>query len=191
MDAGERVGQAEITRAVDAPLSPDALIRPWRRATLVASLVAAIELVALLALAFLLLAKPLSHAIEHRATATALAPPAKKTAAPVVHHLVKAPAIGKAKLTRKQTSVLVLNGNGRAGAAHTLAAQLQHLGYTIRGAGNAPRSDYATSVVMFRPGYAPEAHRLAHDAHTSVVGPLDGIATKSLHGAKLVFILGA
>lgn len=155
-------------------------------------MLAAIELVALLALAFLLLAKPLSHAIEHRATASALASPTvKKKAAPVVHHLAKAPAIGKAKLTRKQTSVLVLNGNGRAGAAHTLAAQLQHLGYSIRGAGNAPRSDYATSVVMFRPGYAAEAHRLARDAHTSVVGPLDGIAAKALHGAKLVFILGA
>lgn len=191
MDAGKRVGQAEITRAVDAPLSPDALIRPWRRATLVASLVAAIELVALLALAFLLLAKPLSHAIEHRATATALAAPAKKKVAPVAHHLVKAPAIGKPKLTRAQSSVLVLNGNGRAGAAHTVAAQLQHLGYTIRGASNAPRSDYATSVVMFRPGYAAEAHRLAHDLNTSVVGPLDGIPASSLHGAKLVFILGA
>ena len=192
MDAGERVGQAEITRAVDAPLSPDALIRPWRRATLVASMVAAIELVALLALAFLLLAKPLSHAIEHRATATALAAPAKKkVVAPVVHHLVKAPTIGKPKLTRAQSSVLVLNGNGRAGAAHAIAAQLQHLGYSIRGAGNAPRSDYATSVVMFRPGYAAEAHRLAHDLNTSVVGPLDGIAASSLHGAKLVYILGA
>lgn len=176
---------------MDAPLSPDALIRPWRRATLVASLVAAVELVALLALAFLLLAKPLSHAIAHRATATALAAPAKKKAAPVVRHLAKAPAIGKPKLTRAQSTVLVLNGNGRAGAAHTIAAQLQHLGYTIRGAGNAPRSDYATSVVMFRPGYAAEAHRLAHDAHTSVVGALDGIAVATLHGAKLVFILGA
>jgi hypothetical protein len=155
-------------------------------------MIAAVELVALLVLAFLLLAKPLSHALAHRATATALAAPAaKKTAAPVVHHLVKAPPVGKAKLTRKQTTVLVLNGNGRAGAAHTLAAQLQHLGYTIRGAGNAPRSDYATTVVMFRPGYAPEGHRLALDVHTSVVGPLDGIAAAALHGAKLVIVLGA
>lgn len=176
---------------MDAPLSSDALIRPWRRATLVASLVAAVELVALLLLAFLLLAKPLSHAIEHRATATALAAPTKKKAAPVVHHLVKAPPVGKATLTRKQSSVLVLNGNGRAGAAHTAAARLQHLGYSIRGAGNAPRSDYATTVVMFRPGYAPEGHRLAHDIHASVVGPLDGIAASSLHGAKLVVVLGA
>jgi hypothetical protein len=176
---------------VDAPLTSDALIRPWRRATIAASLLAAVELVALLACAFLLLAKPLSHAIEHRATTTALAPAKKKAAAPVVHHLVKPPTVGVAKLTRKQTTILVLNGNGRAGAAHVSASQLQHLGYTISAASNAPRSDYATTVVMFRPGYAAEAQRLAHDVHASVVGPLDGIAVSSLHGAKLVFILGA
>ena len=45
---------------MDAPLSaPEMLIRPWRTATLVASLVAAIELVLLLIAAVLLLAKPL------------------------------------------------------------------------------------------------------------------------------------
>jgi hypothetical protein len=179
---------------VDAPLTPDALVRPWRLATLVASLIAAVELVGLLVLGFVLLAKPLSNALAHRATAAAV-PVVKKhtaaTTAAVTHKLVKVPPVGKATRTRAQTGVLVLNGNGRAGMAHTAAAALQHLGYPIKGAGNAPRSDYATTVVMFRPGYAAEAHRLAHDEHTTVVGPLDGIATSSLHGAKLVLILGA
>lgn len=176
---------------MDAPLSPtDALIRPWRVATLVASLIAAVELVALLALAFLLLAKPLSHAIAHHAASTALSSPPKKTTT-IAHKLVKPPPVGAAKLTRTQTGVLVLNGNGRAGAAHVAAARLHHLGYAIRGAANAPRSNYATTVVMFRPGYAAEGHRLARDIHTSVVGPLDGIAAASLHGAKLVVVLGA
>jgi hypothetical protein len=177
---------------MDAPLTPDALVRPWRLATLVASLIAAIELVGLLVLGFVLLAKPLSNALQHRATAAAIPAVKKHTATPAaVTHLVKAPAVGKATHTRAQTGVLVLNGNGRAGMAHTAAAALQHLGYPIAGAGNAQRSDYATTVVMFRPGYAAEAHRLAHDEHTTVVGPLDGIATSSLHGAKLVLILGA
>jgi hypothetical protein len=53
---------------VDAPLpAPDALIRPWRTATLVASLVAAVELVLLIVAAVLLLAKPLAHAMQHHA----------------------------------------------------------------------------------------------------------------------------
>lgn len=178
---------------MDAPLTPDALVRPWRLATLVASLIAAVELVGLLVLGFVLLAKPLSNALAHRATAAAI-PVVKKhtpTTAAVTHKLVKAPPVGKATHTRAQTGVLVLNGNGRAGMAHTAAASLQRLGYPVKGAGNAPRSDYATTVVMFRPGYAAEAHRLAHDVHTTVVGPLDGIATSSLHGAQVVLILGA
>lgn len=177
---------------MDAPLTPDALVRPWRLATLVASLIAAVEFVGLLVLGFVLLAKPLSNALAHRATAAAIPAVKKHTATTAaVTHLVKAPPVGKATHTRAQTGVLVLNGNGRAGEAHTAAASLQHLGYRVSGAGNAPRSDYATTVVMFRPGYAAEAHRLAHDEHTTVVGPLDGIATSSLHGAKLVLILGA
>ena len=52
------------TRHFDAP---DALIRPWRTATLVASLVAAVELVLLVVAAVLLLAKPLSHAMQRQA----------------------------------------------------------------------------------------------------------------------------
>ena len=52
---------------MDAPLtSPDALVRPWRTATLVASFVAAIELVLLIGAAVMLLAKPLAHAVQRR-----------------------------------------------------------------------------------------------------------------------------
>jgi LytR cell envelope-related transcriptional attenuator len=176
---------------VDAPLpTPDALIRPWRTATLVASLVAAIELVLLVAAAFLLLAKPLSHALRHHAEATALAPAAKKPA-PVVHRVVKAPPPAKAKLSRAQTKVWVFNGNGRAGAASAAAATLHSLGYTIPGTGNAKRQDYATTVVMYRPGFQGEAIRLAHDLHVTVVGPLDGVTVSSLHGSQLTVVLGA
>jgi hypothetical protein len=176
---------------VDAPLTAtDALIRPWRLATLAASVIAGIELIALVLLAFLLLAKPLSHAIQHHATATATASVAKAKARPV-HKLIKPPPVGVAKLPRAHTSVLVLNGNGRAGAAHVEASRLLHLGYRVGGAGNAKRSDYATTVVMFRSGFAAEAHRLARDLHVSVVGPLDGMKPSALHGSQLVVVLGA
>ncbi|HEV2593102.1 MAG TPA: LytR C-terminal domain-containing protein [Gaiellaceae bacterium] len=177
---------------MDAPLTPaDALIRPWRLATLAASLIAGVELIVLVLLAFLLLAKPLSHAIQRHATATATAAVVKKAQAASTHKLIKPPPVGVAKLTRAHTSVLVLNGNGRSGVAHIEAAKLQHLGYRVGGAANAKRSDYATSVVMFRNGYAAEGNRLAHDLHVSVVGPLDGMKPAALHGSQVVIVLGA
>ncbi|MGZ4289695.1 MAG: LytR C-terminal domain-containing protein [Gaiellaceae bacterium] len=172
---------------MDAPIgSPDALIRPWRTATLVASLVAAIELVLLVGAALLLLAKPLAHAVQRHAEASALAP-APKTHA-VAHKRVK---IAPTKLLRSQTGVFVLNGNGRNGAASSAAARLSALGYRVPGKGNAKRQDYATTVVMYRRGYAPEGHRLARDLHVRIVGPLDGLAARTLHGAQLVVVLGA
>jgi len=174
---------------VDAPLpTPDALIRPWRTATLVAGVIAAFELVLLVGAAVVLLAKPLAHAVRHHAEAAAFAAPAKKHAAPVVHKVTK---VGAAKLTRHQTKVFVFNGNGRNGAASSEAAQLERLGYRIPGTGNASRQDYATTVVMFRRGYEPEGRRLARDMHVQVVGPLDGVKTSALHGAQIAVVLGA
>jgi len=174
---------------VDAPLpSPDALVRPWRTATLVASLVAAIELVLLVGAALLLLAKPLAHAVQHHAEAAALAPAASKKAAPIVHRVKK---VAAPKHLRSHTGVFVLNGNGRNGAASAAASKISGLGYDVPGKGNATRSDYATSVVMYRRGWEPEGVRLAHELHVKVVGPLDGISSSSLHGAQLVVVLGA
>ena len=79
------------------------------------------------------------------------------------------------KLTRAETGVFVLNGNGRSGAAASEAAKLSNLGYHVPGTGNAKRQDYATTVVMYRPGFQAEALRLARDLHVKVVGPLDGL----------------
>jgi hypothetical protein len=172
---------------VDAPLdAPDALIRPWRTATLVASLVAAVELVLLVVLAVLLLAKPLSHAMQRQAEAAAIKTPKKQVAAALKP---QAPAV--AKLTRDQTKVFVLNGNGRSGAAAAAASKLQTFGYRVPATGNAARTDYANTVVMYRPGYRGDALRLAHDLHVKVVGPLDGLKPAALHGGQLAVLLGA
>ena len=177
---------------MDAPLTaPDALIRPWRTATLIASLVAAVELVLLLIAAVLLLAKPLSHAVRRHAEASVLSPAAKKVkpvtgTAAVPKHL----PVVKPKLSRARTGIFVLNGNGRRGAAASEAAKLHSLGYPVRGTGNATRTDYATSVVMYRPGFRPEGVRLARDLHLRVVGPLDGLRASALHGGQLALILG-
>lgn len=176
---------------MDAPLpSPDALVRPWRTATLVASLVAAVELVLLVVAALLLLAKPLAHAVQRHAEASATAPAAKKTA-PLVHMAKKRAAVVKPTLLRSHTGVLVLNGNGRTGAASAAAAKLDGIGYRVRGKGNAKRQDYASTVVMYRRGYEGDGERLARDLHVKVVGPLDGLKPSALHGAQLVVVLGA
>ena len=173
---------------MDAPLTADALIRPWRTATLVASLVAALELVVLIAVAFFLLAKPLAHAVRRHAEAAALAPAAKHVT-PVAH--VKQQVVAKPKLLRSATGIFVFNGNGRAGAASEAAARLSGLGYRIRGKGNAARQDYASTVVMYARGYEAEGLRLARDLHVQVVGPLDGLKPSALHGGKLAVVLGA
>lgn len=173
---------------MDAPLpAPDALIRPWRTATLVASLVAAVELVLLVGVALVFLAKPLSHAMERHAQAAAVAPEARHAAAIVK----KAEKIALPKLMRSETGVFVLNGNGRSGAASAEASKLGALGYRVPGTGNATRQDYATTVVMFKRGYAAEGRRLAHDLHIKVVGPLDGLKPAALHGGQLAIVLGA
>ncbi len=99
--------------------------------------------------------------------------------------------VAKPKLSRAATGVLVLNGNGRAGAASAAAARLSGLGYRIRGKGNAARQDYATTVVMYRRGFEAEGLRLARDLHVHVVGPLDGLKPSALHGGKLAVVLGA
>jgi LytR cell envelope-related transcriptional attenuator len=172
---------------VDAPLTPaDALIRPWRTATLVASLVAALELVLLVGAALLLLAKPLAHAVQKHAETAAIQPAKKERA--VAHAVARATL---PKLLRSETGVFVLNGNGRAGAASEAAGRLGTIGYRVPGTGNATRQDYATTVVMYRKGYAAEAGRLARDLHVKIVGPLDGLRPAALHGAQLAIILGA
>ena len=163
---------------MDAPLpSPDALVRPWRTATLVASLVAAIELVLLVGAAMLLLAKPLAHAVQRHAEAAALAPaePTKKAKA-IVHKIKKVPP---AKHTRSHTGVFVLNGNGRNGAASAEAATLSGLGYRVPGKGNAKRQDYATSVVMYRRGSKAVAAQVAESLGIASVQQLDD-ATQQL-----------
>jgi hypothetical protein len=170
---------------LDHPLpSPDALVRPWRTATLIASAVAALELILLVGAGAFMLAKPLSKQVRASAQVHAFAPVKKPKPA-------KAPAPGAPKLARDDTTVMVLNGNGHAGAASAAAKRVRRFGYLIGTTGNAPRSDYATTVVMYRPGFRAEGLRLAHDLHVKVVGPLDGLSKRDLLGAHAAVILGA
>ena len=155
------------------------LVRPWRRATIAVSAVAALELVLLAGVAIVLFGNPLAGHL--RASAAAAAAPPQRTAA-------NTPA-KKAILPRDEISVMVLNGNGRAGAAHTAADRVQARGYLLGNVGNAP-STTPRSLVMFRPGYEAEARRLGRDLRVRLVRPLDGMRPRQLLGAHLVLILG-
>lgn len=173
---------------MDHPVpAPDALVRPWRTATLVASAVAAVELVILMAVGVTLLAKPVAAEVRQAAEAKVFAPLKPAPAQPKPQRV----QVGAPKLTRAQTSVLVLNGGGRAGAAATQAVRLEARGYTIGAVGNAPRSDYTRSLVMYRRGFAAEAARLAKDTRIRIVGPLDGLRARDLHGAHVVLVIGS
>jgi hypothetical protein len=158
-------------------------VGPWRTATIVVVILALLELAALVAAGAALFGPSVAHTVQHAAARQVFAPIA---AVPIKHQ----PKAGPAKLPRAKTSILVLNGNGRAGAAAAAASRLRGLGYRVDGAANAPHTGYASSIVMFRPGFRAEALRFAHDLHVRVVAPLDGLRPRDLHGAKLAYVLG-
>jgi hypothetical protein len=172
---------------VDHPLSPtEALVRPWRTAAYVAVAIAAVELVLLLLLGGGALLDAASARLQLEARDHALASP-RGSQKPSVRKPEPAPA---AKRSRSATVVLVLNGNGRTGAAAAAAARVTGRGYRIGRVGNASRSDFARSIVMYRPGFVGEGRRLAKDLGVKQVGPLDGMRAGDLGRAHVVFILG-
>lgn len=145
-----------------------------RTALLVACGVVAIGLVLLLIVAAGMLSKP-STADAKRGT--------------VKHRAPGRPEPTRPTLTRAQTKVLVLNANGITGAAATEASRARARGYRVSGTGNTALTQ-GQSVVLYRTGYRPEAKRLARDEGIPLVGPLDGITPRQLHGAQVVIVLG-
>lgn len=165
----------------------DRLISPWRTAAFVAGAVAAIELLVLVVVGGALIAKP-SAGTNARPVAKIQAAKAAQKASVAKAHRAAAPA---AHLARGKVSVLVLNGNGRQGAAASTAARVSRRGYRIRGVANAPSSDFTRSLVMYRKGFEGEGRRLGRDLGIRIVGPLDGLRTSQLHGAHAVVVVGA
>ena len=156
---------------------------PWRTAALVALGVAAAELVLLLVAGGVLLTGPDAPlAATKRPAVRATVSPKAKPAAPA--------ATAVSVLPRRKLEVVILNGNGRTGAASTAASRVQRRGYRVGLVGNAPSHDYPRSLVMFRPGFAAEGKRLGRDLDIALVSPLDGMRPAQLHGAHTVVILG-
>lgn len=154
------------------------LIRPWRRATIAVTAVAAIELIVIAVIGVALIGNPLANPLNEVAAAGT---PRKRTAQPA--------PVKKPLLERSEVSVMVLNGNGVAGAAHAAADRVRAREYLIGNVGNASAPSPRT-VVMYRAGYEAEAARLARDLRVRVVRPLDGLRPAQLMGSHLVLILG-
>lgn len=157
---------------------------PWRTATLVVGVIAALELFALIGIGVVQVAPQKQHTTT-AATAAAAAKPAR------VVHRHTAPRVPTHPLrARSAVNVLVLNGNGRQGAAASEASRLRIAGYHVGGARNAARHNYARSMVLYMPGWIKEARRLAHDSGARIVAPVDGLRPSMLRGSKVVVILG-
>jgi hypothetical protein len=182
---------------MDHPYTREKTIEtPWRTAAVVAAGVAAVELFILVIMGVAFGAKLMSdHAQKAVISATTAAksttstPTGSKTETKTAEG-TKTNAAPVAHLTRNKTSVVVLNGNGTPGAAAVSADRLRRFHYIIAATGNAPRSDFQRSLVMYRKGYEGEAIRLAHDLHLKRVTPLDGMSLRDLQGGHLALIIG-
>jgi hypothetical protein len=179
---------------VDHPLATTDLVRPWRTATLVLTGIAVVQLVLLIGAGIVLLGRQIAPHVHKAAAREAAAKPAKAShpaAAKPKPSRTRTLAHATPIVSRAKTKLIVLNGNGVQGAA-ALAAQLaQARGYPVLEVGNAPKTGYARTIVMYRPGFRSEALRFRRDLNLSVVAPLDGMRLAELKGAALVEILGA
>jgi hypothetical protein len=167
---------------MDTAYAPQLERSRWRTATIFVSLLAAVELVALLAIGMSFFGKSVADHVQTAAASKAAGIPAART-----HESQP----GQPKLARGSTDVLVLNGGGVSGAAGTAADRLRALGYLIGGVGNASTQGATGTVVMFRDGYRAEAARLAKDLGVRMFSPLDGMKPSELMGAQLVLVIGS
>jgi hypothetical protein len=170
---------------VESSYAPTLDAARWRTATIVACVVAAVELALLVAIGVAVLGKSVAHRVQSAAIAKVAQ---TSNVAPIPQQTPP----GKAKLARRQTHVLVLNGSGVSGAAGTAADRLSGRGYQITSVGNAREQSSTTrTLVMYRRGYRAEAARLARDVDSKIFTPLDGMRRGALMGAQVVLVVGS
>lgn len=164
--------------------------QPWRSAAFIAATVASVELAILLVIGIVLFGKFFAGEVEKATDPVTVARAAveREAKAPAARDGGKAAA--KPLLARRKISVLVLNGNGVSGAASVAAGRVHARNYVVAGTGNAPRTNFSRSVIMYRPGFAGEARRLGRELGVRRVTPLDGIRPRYLQGAHLALVVG-
>lgn len=163
--------------------APQTLVRPWRTAAIVAAAIAALELAILVVVGLALAGRLFTDEVERKKETAVVAAFSQP-----ISRLTERQAV--AELSRAETRVTVLNGSGRQGAAAATAERLQGRGYRIEHIGNAERTTFARSVVMYRTGFRGEAERLAHDIRLRHATPLDGIRPREAGRAHVVVVVG-
>jgi hypothetical protein len=162
---------------------------------MIAAALAAFELVLLVLITIAFLGTSVlggeGGAIEQKVRAEAAAPKGEAAPAAAAGKKTASPTEPTPKLARAETSVMILNGNGIQGAAAQATEEIRRFAYLITGTGNAPRTDFARSLVMYRPGFEGEAERLARDLGIGRVAPLDGMRPADLQGAQVALVVGA
>ena len=163
--------------------------RPSSRAS-----IAAIELVLLLVAGAMLVAKPLSHAIQQHAIATATAtaptPRRRRRSQQAIRRHARARRQRRARAADVQ--IMVFNGNGQVRRRRQRRRPARSTSATrspappTRAARTTRRASSCT-----RPATAPRASGSRKDLGVKVVGPLDGIGRSALHGGELAVIVGA
>jgi len=174
---------------VDHPsdLPPPAL---WRSAAFIAVSVATVELLILLVVGIWLFGKFFADEVDKATDPVTVAQAAVERELKAQGPETDGEKPAKPLLAKRETSVLVLNGNGVSGAASEVAGRVRAHRYLIAGTANAPRTDFARSIVMYRPGFKGEARRLAKELGIRRVGPLDGLRVRDLQGAHVALVVG-
>jgi hypothetical protein len=139
--------------------------QPWRSAAFIAATVATVELVILLVAGIFLFGKFFAGEVE-------------KASDPA--------AVARAAVER-QTKATAGGGSGKAAAT---ADRVRSRHYLVAGTGNAPRTSFTHSVVMYRPGFKGEARRLGRELRIRRVTPLDGMTIRDLQGAHVALVVG-
>lgn len=163
---------------------------PWRSAALVAATVAAVELAILLVIGILAFSKFFAGEVEKATDPVTVARAAVEREAQKTSGGSGGNTAAEPLLARRKISVLVLNGNGVAGAAAAEAERVHARNYVVAGTGDAPRTTFSRSVIMYRPGFEGEAKRLGRELGVRRVAPLDGIRIRALQGAHMALVVG-
>jgi hypothetical protein len=99
---------------------------------------------------------------------------------------------GKASAAMKapaEIEVTVLNGTAEAGLAAEVGDRVERKGFRLGAVGNST-SSFEESVVMFKPGFAPEARRVAKQLQISQLQPITGEIESLAEGATVAVIVG-